>query len=402
MWKLIATLSLVLITGTKAENSGNLIGDDLECAFLNCQYDFPSIHMHKSFNESDPYIYSGSTDPYLNSAITTHNVNLDTQKFEIEQVNYGYKYKAYANGVVEIAVGFFKEDGELTYDNFIDDQIHTYQVTADGNTWINIDHTYTDTSVLKDADVIAMGIRGVSDNSTTSCPFCGSDDILFSDLYLSYDYKEIPLDIITDTGISLALDNKYIKLPELSYDLPAEMPSTPEPEVTQPTQTQAPAPTPTPTPVAAPTPVSTPTPTPKPVAKTVAKPTPKTTSKPVAKTTTAKKTTKKESKSASKTETRKESRTNGVAEVIETTSLVATAVGVNNLSNPAEFFSNTAVDFESYTGVDLVEVIQLEEAAFYDEPDFYEQEIALNDNIQLNNIDFYKGTNWYGSNTKFY
>ena len=125
---LLLSLSLVLITGTKAENSGNLISDDLECAFLNCEYDFPNIHMHKSFIHDDPYIYSGSTDPYTNSAITTHNINLDTQKFEIEQVNYGYKYKAYANGVVEIAVGFFKEGDELTYDNFIDDQLHTYQV----------------------------------------------------------------------------------------------------------------------------------------------------------------------------------------------------------------------------------------------------------------------------------
>ena len=180
---LILILSLLTIIGTKAENTGNLIGDDLECAFLNCQYDYPNIHMHKSFIHDDPYIYSGSIDPYLNHAITTHNVNLDTQKFEMQHVNYGYKYKAYANGVVEIAIGVFKDGDTLSYDNFIDDQIHTYQVSADGSTWTSIDHTYSDMTVLKDADIIAMGIRGVSDRSTSSCTYCGSDDILFDDIY---------------------------------------------------------------------------------------------------------------------------------------------------------------------------------------------------------------------------
>jgi len=381
MWKLIATLSLVLITGTKAENSGNLIGDDLECAFLNCQYDYPSIHMHKQFNESDPYIYSGSTDPYLNTAITTHNINLDTQKFEIEQVNYGYKYKAYANGVVEIAVGFFKEDGELTYGNFIDDQIHTYQVTADGNTWTNIDHTYTNTSVLKDADVIAMGIRGVSDRSTTSCPFCGSDDILFSDLYLNYDYKEIPLDLITDPVYDIAkVDIKYDldangvpKIDEIKVEVKVDevKVDTPAPTVAQPVQ--------------------------QPVAKTTTTTVQKKTEK---KKQTAKKKTKENKKNESKQTTN--TRNQRDIENFTTASMVSSMVDSGTGGSVNGFFSNNGMDLLSSGGIDLVDTIQLIEPTFYDEPDFYESEILLTDTLKFNNIDFYKETSWYGSNTKFY
>ena len=361
MLKLIASLSLVLTTGINALTSDNLVQDPY-VEFLDSTYDYPNIHNHGTWTQ-DPYIYTGNSY-YQHSAVAEYDINLDTLKFEITQANYGYKYKSYITGEGAIAIALIDADG-----NMIDDAIHEFDITT-VNEWIDVDKIYNDMDNLSQAKELWLGVGGISDRN-------GTDDIMITDIYLTYEYQEIPLDIITDTSISLALDDKYTKLPEVSYDFPAEITSTPEPEVTQPTQTQSPAPTPTP--VVAPTPVSAPTPTPK----SVAKPT-------TAKTKTAKTTTKKESKSASKTETRKESRTDAVAEVIETTSLVATAVGINNFSNPAEFFSNTGMDFESYTGVDLVEVIQLEEAAFYDEPDFYEQEIALNDNIQLNNIDFYK------------
>ena len=370
---LLLSLSLVLITGTKAQNSGNLIGDDLECAFLNCQYDFPSIHMHKSFIHDDPYIYSGSTDPYLNSAITTHNVNLDTQKFEIEQVNYGYKYKAYANGVVEIAVGFFKEDGELTYDNFIDDQIHTYQVTADGNTWINIDHTYTDTSVLKDADVIAMGIRGVSDRSTTSCPSCGSDDILFSDLYLNYDYKEIPLDLISPTS----------PVKTIEYEVPIKIEPVIEPE---PMQVEV---------AVAPPPVVVQQPQkPKQTQKTQSvKAQPKQTKK----TQSVKKETKEVKKNV-KTKQETKSTSTRVSDALQKTSLVSLSSNTNNTS----VFGSSIVGFNSYTGLELVETLNLVEPTFYDEPSFYDVEINLQDTIIMKDSVNLQEGRWYGSNIKFY
>ena len=377
MRKLIASLSLVLTTGINALTSDNLVQDPY-VEFLDSTYDYPNIHNHGTWSQ-DPYIYTGSSS-YEHTATSDYNINLDTLKFEITKVNYGYSYKAYYDGLGAIGLAIIDANGDI-----IDSTTYEFDITA-SNDLTTVDRIYNETAYLKEADTIRLGVGGLSDRN-------GTDDIMITDIYLTYEYQEIPLDIITDTSISLALDDSvYTKLPEVSYDFPAEMPSTPEPEVTQPTQTQAPAPTPTLTLVAAPTPTPVSTPT------TTLKSTPK----PVVKTTTAKTTTKKESKSASKTETRKESRSEGVAQAIETTSLVATAVGVNNFSNPAEFFSNTGMDFESYTGVDLVELIELEEAAFYDEPDFYEQEIALNDNIQLNNIDFYKENNWYGSNTKFY
>ena len=369
MRKLIASLSLVLTTGINALTSDNLVQDPY-VEFLDSTYDYPNIHNHGTWQQ-DPYIYTGNIN-YEHSAVAEYDINLDTLKFEITQANYGYTYKSYSTGEGAIAIALIDADG-----NMIDDAVHEFDITT-VNEWIDVDKIYNDMDNLSQAKELWLGIGGISDRNFT-------DDIMITDIYLTYEYQEIPLDIITDTSISLALDDSaYTKLPEVSYDFPAEVPSAPEPEVTQPTQTQAP----TPTPVVAPTP----TPTPAPA----------TTPQPVAKTTTKTTTTKKESKSASKTETRKESRSEGVAQVIETTSLVATAVGVNNFSNPAEFFASVGMDFESYTGVNLVEVIQLNEPTFYEEPDFYEQEITLNDNIQLNNIDFYKENNWYGSNTKFY
>ena len=370
MRKLIAGLSLVLTTGINALTSDNLVQDPY-VEFLDSTYDYPNIHNHGTWQQ-DPYIYTGNSN-YEHTATADYSINLDTLTFEITQVNYGYSYKAYYDGLGAIGLALLDADG-----NMIDSTTYEFDITA-SNTLTDVDRVYNQMDNLSQADTIRLGVGGISDRN-------GTDDIMITDIYLNYEYQEIPLDIITDTSISLALDDSaYTKLPDVSYDFPAEVPSVPEPEVTQPTQTQAP----TPTPVVAPTPTPAPAPatTPQPVEKT---------------TTTKTTTTKKESKSASKTETRKESRSEGGAQVIETTSLVATAVGVNNFSNPAEFFASVGMDFESYTGVDLVEVIQLNEPTFYEEPDFYEQEIALNDNIQLNNIDFYKENNWYGSNTQFY
>lgn len=360
---LILILSLLTIIGTKAENTGNLIGDDLECAFLNCQYNYPNIHMHKSFIHDDPYIYSGSTDPYLNYAITTHNVNLDTQKFEMQQVNYGYKYKAYANGVVEIAIGVFKDGDTLSYDNFIDDQIHTYQVSADGNTWTSIDHTYSDMTVLKDADIIAMGIRGVSDRSTSSCTYCGSDDILFDDIYLNYDYKEIPLDLVSPTSPTKQAIYEPIIEPEIKLE--------PEPMQTD----VAVAPTPQPT---------------------VQQPKPQVQAKPK-QTKTVKKQTK-EVKQDVKPREKPKSTTTKLADAMQTTSLVTLA----NNTNHNSLFNSSPVGFESYMGLQLVEAINFVEPLFYEEPEFYDSEINLTDTIIINDsINIQQGT-WYGNNPKFY
>lgn len=378
MRKLIASLSLALITGINAETSDNLVQDPY-VDFLDSTYDYPNIHNHGTWVQ-DPYIYTGNSN-YEHSATADYSINLDTLTYEITKVNYGYSYKAYYDGLGAIGLALLDADG-----NMIDSTTYEFDITA-SNTLTDVDRVYNQMDNLSQANTIRLGVGGISDRN-------GTDDIMITDIYLNYEYQEIPLDIITDTSISLALDNTYTTLPTHSYDFPAvEMPTT-TPEV------QAPAPQPV-----APTPAPTPTPSPAPVAA------PQTQSvKAQPKQTQKTQSVKKETKEVKKNETKAASTTKGINEYRIATSVEnitgpSMGTGMGNgigFGNTDTFFGSTGVDMASFTGVDLVELIQLTEPTFYDEPDFYEQEINLTDNIQLDNIDFYKGTNWYGSNIKFY
>jgi len=376
MRKLIASLSLVLITGINAETSDNLVQDPY-VEFLDSTYDYPNIHNHGTWQQ-DPYIYTGNID-YEHSAVAEYDINLDTLKFEITQANYGYKYSAYSTGEGAIALALIDADG-----NMIDDAIHEFDITT-VNQWIDVDKVYNDMDKLSQAKQFWLGVSGVSDRN-------GTDDIRITDIYLTYDYQEIPLDLITDNSLKTALnDSVYdfpaLDLPEIKVEEPVEIKVEP---IEQPS-----AATPAPSNLSKPK-VSNDS---VKEVKSAAVVEPKSTK---VESSTKTKKSKEVTKNESKTKTRTKSRTAGVSEALETASIVTLASNSINTNDPGSFFGNTGMDFESYTGVELVELIQLTEPSFYEEPDFYDTEIALTDNIQLNNIDFYKGTNWYGSNTKFY
>ena len=379
MRKLIASLSLVLITGINAETSDNLVQDPY-VEFLDSTYDYPNIHNHGTWQQ-DPYIYTGNID-YEHSAVAEYDINLDTLKFEITKANYGYKYSAYSTGEGAIALALIDADGKM-----IDDAIHEFNITT-VNQWIDVDKVYNDMDKLSQAKEFWLGIGGKSDRN-------GSDDIRITDIYLTYDYQEIPLDIVTDNSLKLALNDNTYNFPAQDLSMPEQI-KVDEVKVEEPkiesTPTEAPK--------------STEEPKSTEVSKeevkeinNVDKVEPKLTKEDSStKTTKSKEVTKNESK----TKTRTKQRSTGVAEALETTSMVSIASNSINTNNPGSFFGNTGMDFESYTGIELVELVQLTEPSFYEEPDFYDTEIKLTDNIQLNNIDFYKGTNWYGSNTQFY
>ena len=376
MRKLIASLSLVLTTGINALTSDNLVQDPY-VEFLDSTYDYPNIHNHGTWQQ-DPYIYTGNID-YEHSAVAEYDINLDTLKFEITQANYGYKYSAYSTGEGAIALALIDADG-----NMIDDAIHEFDITT-VNQWIDVDKVYNDMDKLSQAKQFWLGIGGVSDRN-------GTDDIRITDIYLTYDYQEIPLDLITDNSLKTALnDSVYdfpaLDLPEIKVEEPVEVKVEP---IEQPS-----AATPAPSNLSKPK-VSNDS---VKEVKSAAVVEPKSTK---VESSTKTKKSKEVTKNESKTKTRTKSRTAGVAEALETTSIVTLASNSINTNDPGSFFGSIGMDFESYTGVELVELIQLTEPSFYEEPDFYDTEIALTDNIQLNNIDFYKGTNWYGSNTKFY
>jgi len=376
MRKLIASLSLVLITGINAETSDNLVQDPY-VEFLDSTYDYPNIHNHGTWQQ-DPYIYTGNIN-YEHSAVAEYDINLDTLKFEITQANYGYKYSAYSTGEGAIALALIDADG-----NMIDDAIHEFDITT-VNQWIDVDKVYNDMDKLSQAKQFWLGIGGVSDRN-------GTDDIRITDIYLTYDYQEIPLDLITDNSLKTALnDSVYdfpaLDLPEIKVEEPVEVKVEP---IEQPS-----AATPAPSNLSKPK-VSNDS---VKEVKSAAVVEPKSTK---VESSTKTKKSKEVTKNESKTKTRTKSRTAGVAEALETTSIVTLASNSINTNDPGSFFGSIGMDFESYTGVELVELIQLTEPSFYEEPDFYDTEIALTDNIQLNNIDFYKGTDWYGSNTKFY
>ena len=376
MLKLIASLSLVLTTGINALTSDNLVQDPY-VEFLDSTYDYPNIHNHGTWQQ-DPYIYTGNIN-YEHSAVAEYDINLDTLKFEITQANYGYKYSAYSTGEGAIALALIDADG-----NMIDDAIHEFDITT-VNQWIDVDKVYNDMDKLSQAKQFWLGIGGVSDRN-------GTDDIRITDIYLTYDYQEIPLDLITDNSLKTALnDSVYdfpaLDLPEIKVEEPVEVKVEP---IEQPS-----AATPAPSNLSKPK-VSNDS---VKEVKSAAVVEPKSTK---VKSSTKTKKSKEVTKNESKTKTRTKSRTAGVAEALETTSMVSIASNSINTNDPGSFFGSIGMDFESYTGVELVELIQLTEPSFYEEPDFYDTEIALTDNIQLNNIDFYKGTNWYGSNTQFY
>jgi len=371
MKKLILSLSLVLITGINAETitTENLF-DDPYNDFLDGKYEYPHIHMHGD-GSYDPYIYTGASLNYRDYAVAEHEINLDKLTYEITQVNYGYKYHSNQSGEVAIAIALIDDDGTM-----IDDAIMEYDIIT--GQWVNIDRIYNDMEKLSRTKELWMGVAGSSDNN-------GTDDIRIGDIYMTYDYQEIPLDLITDPVYDIAkVDIKYDldangvpKIDEIKIEVKVD-------EV----KVDTPAPTPAPT-----------------VAQPVQQPVAKTTTTTVQKKTEKKKqTAKKETKVNKKNESKQTNNTRNQRDIenFNTASMVSSMVDSSTGGSVNGFFSTNGMDLLSSGGIDLVDTIQLIEPTFYDEPDFYESEILLTDTLKFNNIDFYKETNWYGSNTKFY
>ena len=367
MKKLLLSLSLVLITGINAETitTENLF-DDPYNDFLDGKYEYPNIHMHGD-GSYDPYIYTGASLNYRDSAVAEHQINLDKLTYEITQVNYGYKYYSNQSGEVAIAIALIDDDGTM-----IDDAIMEYDIIT--GQWVNIDRIYNDMEKLNLTKEIWMGVAGSSDRN-------GTDDIRIGDIYMTYDYQEIPLDLITDPVYDIAkVDIKYDldasgmpKIDEIKVEVKVDevKVDTPAPTVAQPVQQ----------------------PVTQPSTTTVQK-----------KTETKKQTAKKETKGNKKNESKQTTNTRNQRDIenFTTASMVSSMVDSSTGGSVNGFFSTNGMDLLSSGGIDLVDTIQLIEPTFYDEPDFYESEILLTDTLKFNNIDFYKETNWYGSNTKFY
>jgi len=359
-------LSLALLTGISlAETTDNLITDPYN-QFLDGKYEYPNIHMHGD-GSYDPYIYTGSSY-YRDSAVAEHNINLDTLTFEITQVNYGYKYKSYSTGDGAIAIALLDANGDM-----IDDALHEFDITT-VNQWINIDKIYNETDNLSQAKTILMGIAGSSDRN-------GTDDIMIGDIYLTYEYQEIPLDILTDPIIDIAFNDTLIKLeiPEATntFEIKTDAINTePTPSVSQPTQVNN-TPTPQPTPQVAQQTTTT-------------------------KTTTNSKENKKDGKKTSKTkEVKNEGQSKNAmrtVELVQTSSIPLSFAGSHSL------FSGSNVGLEAFSGgIELVDSLQFTEIDFYKEEDFYENNFIPDSGI-LDNYkhSIYKDTNWYGSDIKFY
>ena len=352
-------LSLALITGISlAETSENLF-DDPYNDFLDGQYAYPNIHMHGD-GSYDPYIYTGSSLNYRDSAVAEHEINLDKLTYEITKVNYGYKYFSYAPGEVAIAIALIDEDGTM-----IDDSVMEYNITT--NQWINVDRVYNDMEKLSRAKELWMGIAGSSD-------WNGTDDIQIGDIYMTYDYQEIPLDLITDPVYSIA------KVTDIKYDLDADgMPKIDEVKVEV---------------------VKVDVPENTSVVNQSVPVTQQQTSK--APTKAQGQSSKKETKQTANKEVKKnEVQTKTAMRAVEL--VQASSNSVPNIGTESLFIRGSiGVDVLAAGGVDLIDTLQFNEMDFYDEPDFYEDELKLADTLQFNQPQFYKETNWYGSNNQFY
>jgi len=351
-------LSLALLTGISlAETTENLFADPFN-DFLDGKYEYPNIHMHGD-GSYDPYIYTGSSLNYRDSAVAEHQINLDKQVYEITQVNYGYKYFSYQSGEVAIAIALIDEDGTM-----IDDAVMEYNITT--GQWVNIDRIYNDMEKLSLAKELWMGIAGSSDNN-------GGDDIRIGDIYMTYSYQEIPLDLITNpvydiAKVEIPKIETEIKIEEVKIDVPENTPVINQPvSVVQQQPSQTPA-------------------------KTQGQ--------------TNQKTTKQVSKKETKQTANKEVKKNEVqtktamrtVELVQTSSNSIPTIGTESLF----IRGSIGVDVLAAGGVDLIDTLQFNEMDFYDEPDFYEDELNLADTLQFNQPQFYKETNWYGSNNQFY
>ena len=353
-------LSLALLTGISlAETTENLFDDPFN-DFLDGKYEYPNIHMHGD-GSYDPYIYTGSSLNYRDSAVAEHEINLDKLTYEITKVNYGYKYFSYAPGEVAVAIALIDEDGSM-----IDDAIMEYNITT--NQWINIDRVYNDMEKLSRAKELWMGIAGSSD-------WNGTDDIQIGDIYMTYDYQEIPLDLITDPVYDIA------KVTDIKYDLDANG----VPKIDEIKVEVVKADVPENTPVVN-QPVSV---VQQPVSKTPAK-TQRQTSKKETKQTNKKKVGKK-----NEVQTKTAMRT---VELVQTSSNSVPSIGTESLF----VGGSIGVDVLAAGGIDLIDTLQLNEMDFYDDKDIYEDQINLADTLQFNKPQFYGETDWYGSNTKFY
>jgi len=354
-------LSLALITGISlAETTENLFSDPFN-DFLDGKYEYPNIHMHGD-GSYDPYIYTGSSLNYRDSAVAEHEINLDKLTYEITKVNYGYKYFSYQSGEVAIAIALIDDDGTM-----IDDSVMEYNITT--GQWINIDRVYNDMEKLSRAKELWMGIAGSSDNN-------GGDDIRIGDIYMTYDYQEIPLDLITDPVYSVA------KITDIKYDLDANgMPKIDEVKIEEVKIEEVKVDVPTNTPVVN-----------QPVSVSQQQPS-KTSTK------TQRQASKKETKQTNKKEVKKNEVQTKTA--MRTVELVQTASNnIPTIGTESLFVGGSiGVDVLAAGGIDLIDTLQLNEMDFYDDKDIYEDQINLADNLQFIQPQFYGETDWYGSNT---
>jgi len=350
----------VIGTWTSAETTDNLITSPYE-QFLDSKYEYPNIHMHGD-GSYDPYIYTGASLNYKDNAVAEHQINLDKLTYEITQVNYGYKYYSYAPGEVAIAIALIDENGTM-----IDDSVMDYNITT--GQWINVDRVYNDMEKLSLAKEIWMGIAGSSD-------WNGTDDIRIGDIYLTYDYQEIPLDLITDPVYDIA------KVTDIKYDLDANgVPKIEEIKVEVVKVDEVKVDTPT---------VS------QPVQQPVQQPT-------VAVAKAEPKVQKQETKKGSKKEVKKKNETKSLQTMraVEIVSLVDSTMDANSVNS---IFSGSSLGNDALTDtLQLVDNLQLIEMEFYEDTDFYD-EVEMADSGILNNYtqDFYKETPFYGGDTQFY
>jgi len=239
-----------------------------------------------------------------------------------------------------------------------------YNITT--GQWVNIDRIYNDMEKLSLAKELWMGIAGSSDNN-------GGDDIRIGDIYMTYSYQEIPLDLITNpvydiAKVEIPKIETEIKIEEVKIDVPENTPVINQPvSVVQQQPSQTPA-------------------------KTQGQTNQKTT----------KQVSKKETKQTANKEVKKnEVQTKTAMRAVEL--VQASSNSVPNIGTESLFIRGSiGVDVLAAGGVDLIDTLQLNEMDFYDEPDFYEDELKLADTLQFNQPQFYKETNWYGSNNQFY
>ena len=330
----ILLLNLALTIGTsRAETTDNLITDTYE-QFFDSFYEYPDIHMHIQYIPQDTYVYTGNPN-YETTATAEHTINLDRLTYEITEVNYGYVYKSNSTGEGAIAIGLVNSDGDV-----FADAIHEFNITTI-NEWIDVDKVYNDMDNLSKAETILMGIGGVSDRG-------GTDDIMIGDVYLNYEYQEIPLDLITDIkltgGIDDILNTEQLTIePMPTHDIEIEAPTVAEAPTTETNTNEQKA-----------------------------------------------ETTQSTSNSEAKSET-KETKTNEKTEVASeskgterNTTRTETTADINSdgFDSSSIVFDVSGINLNDFVNIEMVETIQMLEMGFMEDMDFYEEE-PLEENIAL-------------------